>query len=184
MCQCGPPAAEYALGFPGFCLFLRGHEICSRATMELRIRFDVFSAALLSALGILKLTACGGSAVDNFSNSGGADQSGGASNPTGGWTSGGSGGAVPKGGTGGTGGSGATGGAQTDCQNERFDPSTMLMRCDGFTHRPQAHTCTSKLPTTTLRPKTSGNDECTTDSECTKKNHGHCEVTQALSFGM
>ena len=147
--------------------------------MKLRSRLDVFSTALLSALGATQLVACGGTAVTASpaeagrgsagSGSAGAASAGGTS--AGGASAGGAGqGGAPTAGAAGSAGAGAN---KFPCMNPK-DLGNGLIQCEGFSHRPAAVTCVSKVPRPepVMNPSMLG--ECKADADCTSKPYGWC----------
>lgn len=144
--------------------------------MLLRTRIEVFSAALLSALGAVPLTACGGSAVlgpgEAGGNSGGA---GGATAGSAGTSDGGSsdGGAVSVGGSAGV----AAGGASNPNRFPCKDPKSIaagVLQCDGFKHRTEGTTCASQLPRPYPVMSAGGTVQCQLDKDCSERPHGWC----------
>ncbi|HEY0465412.1 MAG TPA: ferritin-like domain-containing protein, partial [Polyangiaceae bacterium] len=138
--------------------------------MKLRTRLDLFSAALLSALGATQLVGCGGSAVVPGTNPGGGDAGAGS---TGGANTAGNGqsGAATAGAVG-TAGAGA-GANRFPCQNPN-DLGNGLIQCTGFKHRPAALTCASHVPRSepVANPEMTG--ACKVDADCTDKPYGWC----------
>ena len=163
--------------------------------MKLRTRLDLFSAALLSALGASSVVACGGSAFTETANgSGGTGNTGaGGNNNAAGSHSAGTGGTVAIAGSAGTshvagasnggssnggssnGGSSNNGGATNHfpCKNPK-DIGNGVIECDGFSHRPTSGECQSKLPRATPYPNPPVGATCKADSDCTEKPHGWC----------
>ena len=153
--------------------------------MKLRTRLDLFSAALLSALGATPL-ACGGSATSTPDNGGGASGSGNASG------SGQSGSGQSGSGQSGSGQSGSSAGSagsagagpssnRFPCNHPR-DIGGGLIECDGFRHRQAVVTCVSQVPRPDAPdPGTGG--QCTVDTECTEKPYGWCAAGGQLPGG-
>ncbi|HYQ02794.1 MAG TPA: ferritin-like domain-containing protein [Polyangiaceae bacterium] len=157
--------------------------------MKLRTRLDVFSTALLSALGATQLMACGGTAIVTGAGSGGSGSISGES--TGGESmaaGSGQGGASAAGGSGqggaGIGGTPSTGGAGPvsnpyPCKNPKALGNGVIQCESGFVHRQSVQTCTSQVP----RPDPVANPamvgECKVDADCKEKPYGWCTT----SFG-
>ena len=135
--------------------------------MKLRTRLDLVSAALLSALGASQVVACGGTAL--VSDGGGGGSNGGAVGHNGG-----SAGSIASAGAAHAGASsgGATGN-QFPCKNP-MDTGDGVIQCDGFTHRPKATTCTSKVPRPEPFANPSPEAQCKQDSDCTQHPYGWC----------
>jgi hypothetical protein len=147
--------------------------------MNFRTRLDVFSTALLSALGATQLLACGGSAVAPVTGSAGGVSGGGAS--SGGAAQGGSGqSGASTGGAPGAAGSPGTGVNRYPCQNP-VDLGNGLIRCDGFSHRQAALTCASRVPRPEpVNPAPSA--QCNLDADCTDKPLGWCGNSNAMGI--
>ena len=143
--------------------------------MKLRTSLDLFSAALLSALGASSLVACGGSFNGGPGGSAGSGNSPGAG--AGGASQGGaSPGGASQGGAsqGGAGQGGSSGGVNHyPCKNPK-DIGNGVIQCDGFTHRPEATTCSSQLPRPEPFPNAPPNAQCKMDADCTEKPNGWC----------
>jgi len=172
--------------------------------MKLRTRLDVFSTALLSALGATQLLACGGSAATPGTGSAGSGSGGGASSAgaaQGGASTGGaghSGGASSAGAAQGgasTGGAGHSGGASSagatgsagagankyPCQNP-VDLGNGLIRCDGFTHRHAALTCASRVPRPDPVATPGSIAQCKLDADCTDRPLGWCGNSDTMGI--
>jgi hypothetical protein len=157
--------------------------------MKLRTRLDVFSAALLSALGASQVIACGGSALgggpSGEAGSPGSAGSGTAGAASAGADAGGNSGAGTAGsGTAGSGTAGAahagasSGGGTGDgnhfpCKNPK-ELGGGLIQCDGFTHRTTSGTCDSKIPRPDPYPNPSPSAQCKLDSDCAAQPYGWC----------
>ena len=154
--------------------------------MKLRTRLDVFSAALLSALGASQVIACGGSAFTDSSSGGssgsghGGDGSAGAGTAGSGVSGAGTAGAGTAGdGAGGSSTAGAsTGGAggspnKYPCLHPK-DLGGGLISCDGFTHRDTSGTCKTTVPRPEPYPSTSPSAMCKYDADCAAKPYGWC----------
>jgi hypothetical protein len=159
--------------------------------MKLRTRLDVFSAALLSALGASQIVACGGSAFTGDGNSGassgGRGGDGAAGLGTAGLGAAGSGTAgagVAGSGTGGTSSGGASNGGATNgdaggspnkypCLHPN-DLGNGLISCDGLTHRNAPSMCMTSVPCTEPGPTMSPSAQCESDADCTAKPYGWC----------
>jgi hypothetical protein len=142
--------------------------------MKLRTRLDVFSTALLSALGVTQLVACGGTAAVTGDHSAGAGTVGGAN--TGGANTGGAstGGAAMAG--------GPSGGAgnKYPCKNPK-DTGMGLINCDDFSHREAPVTCASHVPRAEPVANPSANG-CKSDADCTDKPLGWCGSSVAMGI--
>jgi hypothetical protein len=144
--------------------------------MMLRTRLDLFSAALLSALGATQL-GCGGRAATQLGGGAGSGSSGaaGTSHPAqGGSEQGGSstGGSAP----GGAGVAGSNGPPQTNhypCKNPR-DQGNGLVECESFRHRQAALKCASHVPRPEPFPNPEMRGPCKFDADCTEKPYGYC----------
>ena len=146
-------------------------------SMKLRTRFDLFSAALLSALGASQV-ACGGNAMVSAGGQAGSGGSGAGRSGLGGASTGGAS-------TGGVAGSGQSGAAtagtlgnagadanQYPCLNPQ-DLGHGFVQCDGFKHRTKADTCTSLVP----RPDAANPGMvgmCQVDTDCKDEPYGWC----------
>ena len=153
--------------------------------MKLRTRLDLFSAALLSALGASSVVACGGTFSGGPAGGPGGGSNAGAGN-TAGTTSAGAGGRTDSAGAGGAASGGApSGGAPSGgaaggtnnhpCKNPK-DLGDGLIQCDGFTHRTETVTCPSKLPRPEPVPSQQPMPQCTYDKDCTAQPYGWCGV--------
>ena len=144
--------------------------------MKLRTRLDLFSTALLSALGASQLVACGGNAAINGAPGGGSAGSNTVAGPgsgganTGGANTGGSGQSGAAGTLGGGAGSGPN---KYPCQNPK-DRGDGFVDCDDFSHRTAAITCASTVPRPEPVSNPSMNPECTFDADCTGAPYGFC----------
>jgi hypothetical protein len=150
--------------------------------MKFRTRLDVFSTALLSALGATQPLACGGSAVAPGAGSAGSGSGGGASSGGSGQSGAPSAGAAQGGApSAGAAGSTGTGANRYPCQNP-VDLGNGWIRCDGFSHRQALLTCASRVP----RPETVANPaptaQCKLDADCTDKPLGWCGNSNAMGI--
>lgn len=147
--------------------------------MKLRTRLDLFSAALLSALGASPLVACGGAATIDNGGDAGASSAGAPGAGAGGRAQAGSsqGGAASAGApSGGASSAGASGGGNKyPCKNPK-DLGNGIITCDGFDHRPEAVTCKSSVPRPGKidPPPGGGAGSCDEDADCTEKPYGFC----------
>jgi len=114
--------------------------------MKLRTRLDVFGAALLSALGVCPVTACGGSVIEP-------------------------GGAAGNAGSGNLGGGGSIN--HFPCKNPVV-LGNGVVSCDGFTHRTEIATCASRLPRPDVFANLEPGSQCASDADCTAMPHGWC----------
>jgi hypothetical protein len=151
--------------------------------MKLRTRLDVFSAALLSALGASSVVGCGGT----FTSDSGKGPNGGAGSPTGSAGTLGvagnsnlAGGDNAGAGQGGSSAGGATyaagnGGMPNSypCKNPK-DLGGGVIQCDDFIHRTESKTCASKLPRPEPYPNPPATAQCKQDADCTDKPNGWC----------
>lgn len=151
--------------------------------MKLRIRLDVFSTALLSALGASSVVACGGT----FTPGSGSGPNGGGGSPTGSAGTPGVAGNESFAGSdnagasqGGSSAGGATYGAGSGgmpnsypCKNPR-DLGRGVIQCDDFIHRTESKTCGSKLPRPEPYPNPAATAQCKQDADCTDKPNGWC----------
>ena len=152
--------------------------------MTLRTRLDVFSTALLSALGASTVVACGGSFAADPAGHGGSSHEGGATASSGasagGSTSAAGGGTAGM--TSGSGGAVASAGENSGGTGNHFpckNPSDLgggWVHCDGFVHRTQSGTCSSSLPRPEPIPNSSPDPQCKIDADCTEKPYGFCET--------
>jgi hypothetical protein len=159
--------------------------------MRLRSRLDVFSAALLSALGASQIVACGGSAFTGDGIGGapsggrggdgaaglgaagsGAAGAGVAGSDAGGTSSGG----ASSGGTsnGGTSGGGAGGSPNKYPCLHPNDLGNGLTSCDGFTHRDAPSMCMTSVPRPEPVPSMPPSAQCQSDADCTAQPYGWC----------
>jgi hypothetical protein len=149
--------------------------------MKLRTRLDVFSTALLSALGATQLIACGGSAAlttGSDGGSGGTGSAGANASGTGGTSA--AGGAQGGSGTVGAAGSAGASANKYPCSNPQ-DLGNGFIRCDGFTHRQEAGTCASLVPRPGEVPDHSSSmtSQCKFDADCQERPYGWCSnITQ------
>ncbi|MET0791881.1 MAG: ferritin-like domain-containing protein, partial [Polyangiaceae bacterium] len=162
--------------------------------MKLRTRLDVFSTALLSALGASSVVACGGTftsggGAGGAGNTAGATDDGGATARAGADPGGSNSGGTTTGGATTSGGAPTTGGAATGgganhfpCQNPK-DLGNGLIQCDNFTHRAEATTCASSVPRPEPFPNSSPTAECKQDSDCTEKPNGWCGSFGGMALG-
>ncbi len=133
---------------------------------------DALRLALLAALGLPALTACGGTIDAKGDAVGDGGGPSGGTTGVGGTT--GDGGTVGSGGDIGSGGFDGTGSARGDCYNETpimpgYD--TGFYRCDqGFEHRKEVRECPSFLPRAEPQPDIGAGgattNECTYDTDC------------------
>ena len=146
--------------------------------MKLRTRLDVFSTALLSALGATQLVACGGSAALTTASGGasGDTSSAGASGSSTGGTS--AAGSAPAGSgpvaVAGSAGAGA-GANKFPCESPR-DLGNGVIECDGFKHRQEPGTCASLVPRPEEVPDHSVGmiSQCKFDADCKEHAYGWC----------
>ena len=143
--------------------------------MKLRTRLDVFSAALLSALGASSVVACGGTFKSDSGGSpgGGGSDAAGAGTTAGATNTAGAGGSVSRGGASNGGASNGGGSNHFPCKNPK-DLGGGLIQCDGFMHRVEATTCASSLPRPEPYPTPTPTAQCKMDADCTDKPHGWC----------
>ena len=151
--------------------------------MKLRTRLDLFTAALLSALGASSLVACGGSTTLSKGGSGGAagdDGKGGSANAgspgiSGSHSGGASNGGAAHGGASNGGAVGSAGGGnQYPCKNPK-DLGNGAISCDGFTHLDHTEKCESHVPRPEpVTPPVGGVASCKMDSDCKEKAYGWC----------
>ena len=122
--------------------------------MRLFVSVDVWQKAILTALAIAPLAACGGST--NIGTGGGG-----------------------SGGAGGTGGTASSRPCQDPTTEQVLGKETGFVSCTGgWQHRPKVATCGSELPRATQCSTGAGGGTaggCSEDTDCTEKPHGHCE---------
>jgi len=151
--------------------------------MKLRTRLDVFSTALLSALGATQLVACGGSAALTTGSGGGSGDtsSAGASGSSAAGSS--AAGSAPGGaGPVGVAGSAGAGSNKYPCANPR-DLGNGLIQCDGFKHRQEAGMCTSLVPRPEEVPDRTLDmtSPCKFDADCKEHPYGWCSnISQGI----
>ncbi|MEI9953655.1 MAG: ferritin-like domain-containing protein [Pseudomonadota bacterium] len=164
--------------------------------MKLRTRLDVFSTALLSALGATQLVACGGSAALTTGSGGGsgdtssagasgssaagsnaAGSSAAGSSAAGSSAAGSSAAGSAPGGAGpvGVAGSAGAGNNKYPCANPR-DLGNGLIQCDGFNHRQEPGMCASLVPRPEAVPDHSPDmmSQCKFDADCKEHPYGWC----------
>ena len=170
--------------------------------MKLRTRLDVFTAALLSALGASSVVACGGSTTfTKAGNGGAAGDDGGGGTPSGGspGNSGSHSGGASNGGSahggasnaGASNGGASNGGAvssagssnQYPCKNP-MDLGNGVISCDGFTHLDHTEKCESHVPRAEpVTPPVGGVASCKMDSDCKERAYGWCGTSNGQIQG-
>ena len=154
--------------------------------MKLRTRLDVFTAALLSALGATQVVACGGSAL--LSGGDAAGSGAGRANVGGANVGGASVGGASAAGDGQSGAASAgapvnVGGGAATNKFPCTDPQALshgFEQCDGFKHRQKQETCISLVP----RPDAVPNPdigECKFDADCKERPYGWCDSGGQIS---